>query len=106
MSDELEKSLRSALRPVDPGEKFTQGVLARVAEPRAVGSPPGPYTSRPAFRWTSATLAIVLTVGLFTAHQWREHRIERGLEARRQLLQALEVTGENLDTAYRMINDQ
>jgi hypothetical protein len=107
MNDDLEKSLRAALRPVDPGEEFTHSVLARVtaeaastsAHPRYHGFP-----SRSAFRWTAATLAVVLTIGLFSAHQWQAHRTREGLEARRQLLVALQVTGENLDTAYRMIN--
>ena len=109
MNDELEKSLRSALRPLDPGEKFTQGVLARINEEIPAATPrPRHYilSSRSAFRWTSATFAIVLTAGLFTAHQWQVHRTQRGLEARRQLFEALHVAGENLDTAYRMVNHQ
>jgi len=114
MNDELEKSLRFALRPVDPGEKFTQSVLARVAEeqPAAAarqrdhGRSYFGLPARPTFRWASATLGIVLTAGLFAAHQWRIHRTQQGLEARRQLFQALQVTGENLDIAYRMVNNQ
>ena len=107
MSDELEKSLRAALRPVDPGEEFTRSVLARVAAVSA--SPPSQpwyygFRSRSVFRWASATLAAVLMIGLFSVHQWQAHRTREGLEARRQLLVALQVTGENLDTAYRMIN--
>jgi hypothetical protein len=107
MSDELEKSLRAALRPIDPGEEFTRSVLARVvAESARTPSQPRYYgfPSRSVFRWASATLAAVLTIGLFSAHQWQAHRTREGLEARRQLLVALQVTGENLDTAYRMIN--
>ena len=113
MSEELEKSLRAALRPIDPGEKFTRSVLARVAagSPGA-GSPAAdsatatssPLIPRPTFRWASATLAIAVMAGLFSAHQWQAHRTQQGLEARRQLLEALQVTGENLDMAYRMIN--
>ena len=109
MNDELEKSLRVALRPLDPGEKFTQSVLAQLDEtPPVATSGPRSYifSSRPAFRWASTTLAIVLTAGLFTAHQWQVHRTRQGLEARRQLFQALQVAGENLDTAYRMVNNQ
>ena len=102
MSDELEKSLRSALRPVDPGEKFTQGVLAATSRPRHHTA----LASRPAFRWASATLVVVLSAGVFTAHQWQVHRTQRGLEARRQLFEALHVAGENLDIAYRMVNNQ
>lgn len=101
MNDELEKSLRSALRPIDPGEKFTQRVLAATSSPRHYV-----LTSRPAFRWASVTLAIMLSAGIFTAHQWHIHRVERGLEARRQLFRALQVTGENLDMANRMVNNQ
>jgi hypothetical protein len=119
MNDELEKSLRAALRPVDPGKEFTRSVLAKVAtEQLARKSPVGTaesaslpsqpryygFPSRSVFRWASATLAVVLTAGLFSAHQWQAHRTREGLEARRQLLVALQVTGENLDTAYRMIN--
>ncbi len=103
MNDQLEKSLASALRPVDPGEKFTQAVLARVA---AESTPPTahPRQSRSLYRWASATLAVLLTAGLYSAHQWQAHRTQQGLEARRQLLQALQVTERNLDTAYRMLN--
>lgn len=107
MSDELENSLRAALRPVDPGEEFTRRVLARATAESAGTTAQSRYhgfRSRSAFRWAAATLAIVLTAGLFSAHQWQAHRTQRGLEARRQLLVALQVTGENLDTAYRMIN--
>ena len=103
MNDELEKSLAAALRPVDPGEQFTQRVLARVATESAAASA-YPRHSRSVFRWASATVAIVLTAGLYTVHQWQVHRTQQGLEARRQLLEALQVTGRNLDTAYRMIN--
>ena len=107
MSDELEKSLRAALRPVDPGEEFTRSVLVRVAAESA--SPPSQpryygFPSRSVFRWTSATVAMVLTAGLYTAHQRQVHHTQQGLEARRQLLEALQVTGQSLDTAYRMIN--
>lgn len=104
MSDELEKSLRAALRPLDPGEEFTRSVLARVADEAAPHPRYFGFSSRAAFRRVSVTLAVVLAVGLFCAHQYQAHRTREGLEARRQLLVALQVTGENLDTAYRMIN--
>lgn len=109
MSDELEKSLRVALRPVDPGEEFTQSVLARAAADSHAGGAAKrryPLASRSTLRWSSALLAIVLSVGLFTAHKWQQHRTQQGLEARRQLFQALHLAGANLDIAYRMVNDQ
>lgn len=109
MSYELEKSLRSALRPVDPGEEFTHGVLARIDEEKSHRSASSPmryaHAARLTFRRASVTLALVVTAGLFTAHQWQAHRTQQGLEARRQLVQALQVTAENLDIAYRMVNN-
>jgi len=107
MSDELEKALRAALRPVDPGEKFTQSVLARAAADSQASDSAGqhyPLASRSTLRWSSALLAIVLSVGLFGAHKWQQHRTQQGLEARRQLFQALHLAGANLDIAYRMVN--
>lgn len=103
MNDELEKSLAVALRPVDPGESFTRSVLAHVGTESAAARA-YPRHSRSVLRWTSATVAMVLTAGLYTAHQRQVHRTQQGLEARRQLLEALQVTGQSLDTAYRMIN--
>jgi hypothetical protein len=32
MNDDLDNRLREALRPVDPGERFAQAVLSKVAE--------------------------------------------------------------------------
>jgi hypothetical protein len=118
MNDELEKSLRAALRPVDPGGEFTRSVLARLATERSTRDSAGAaesattashrryygFRSRAAFRWAAVACVIVLSAGLFTARQWQAHRTRAGLEARRQLLVALQVTRENLDTAYRMIN--
>jgi hypothetical protein len=46
-----------------------------------------------------------LVIAVVTAHQWQVHRQERGLQARRQLIQALQLTGEKLDLAYRAVND-
>lgn len=109
MSDELEKSLRAALRPLDPGEEFTQRVLARAAADSHASDSAArsyPRAARSTLRWSSALLAIVLSVGLFSAHKWQQYRTQQGLEARRQLFQALHLAGANLDIAYRMVNDQ
>ncbi|HEY3787052.1 MAG TPA: hypothetical protein VGL55_17410 [Steroidobacteraceae bacterium] len=107
MSNDLDESLRAALRPVDPGEDLTRKVLAAVEQdssrpPRGPLPPPG----HPGWRWPSAVLAIALLVGLATAYHWQLRRQERGLEARRQLIEALQVTSEKLDLAYRVVNEQ
>ena len=122
MSKDLDESLRSALRPVDPGERFTRNVMAAVAQDssrldsasrsdntsRPDGAAPSgraPLKPRAAFRWGSAALAVSLVVAVVTAHQWQVRRQERGLQARRQLMQALQLTGEKLDLAYQVVND-
>lgn len=122
MSKDLDESLRSALRPVDPGERFTRNVMAAVAQDssrqdsaarsddtsRADGAAPSRGAApkpRTAFRWTSATLVVSLVVAVVSTHQWQVRRQERGLQARRQLIQALQLTGEKLDLAYQVVND-
>jgi hypothetical protein len=104
MSNNLEESLRAALRPVDPGENFTAGVMARIAdESTRTFRAPRPYAT--ALRWTSVTLAVSLVMGLLVARELQLRRTQRGLEARAELLQALKLTGEKLDIAYRVVND-
>jgi negative regulator of sigma E activity len=99
MSKDFEQQLRDALRPVDPEECFEQRVMARLEREPARSR--GKVT-----RWTAA-LAIAASMAFVTivgAYQWREHREQQGLEARRQLLEALRVTGEKLDVAYQAVN--
>ena len=101
MSDNLDGRLRQALRPVDPGERFTQSVLSRIAsEPEQASSRlPG------RMRWASMALAASIILGVLVAQQWQVRRTRAGLEARRQLLEALHVTSDKLDVAYRAVND-
>ena len=107
ISHDLEKRLRAALRPVDPGESFTRGVLERIASEQAR---PGLRAPRAMLRWGSAALAASIAVSIVIAgvavHQWHAQRTQRGLDARRQLLEALHVTSNKLDIAYRVVNDQ
>jgi hypothetical protein len=105
MSNDLDNDLRAALRPVDPGERFTQSVLARVAT-ESTRSARAPRLHTTTLRWTSVALAISLVMGIVVAHQWQVRRTQRGLEARQQLIQALQLTGEKLDLAYRVVNDE
>ena len=101
MSKDFEQQLRDALRPVDPEEGFEQRVMARIASE--------PTRSRAKVtRWAAgvALAASVVGVAILGAHQWQERREQQGLEARRQLLEALRVTGEKLDVAYQAVNRQ
>jgi hypothetical protein len=103
MNNDLDGRLRKALRPVDPGEQFTQGLLTRLANEPA-RSPPR-FVLRPMLRWISAGLAASLLLGVLVAHEWQVRQI-KGLAARQQLLEALRVTRDKLDIAYRAVNDK
>jgi hypothetical protein len=105
MSNDLDDELRAALRPVDPGERFTQSVLARVGE-ESTRSPLARQLPTQTWRWTSAALAISLVMGVLVTHQWQVRRTQRGLEAREQLIHALRLTGQKLDLAYRVVHDE
>jgi hypothetical protein len=96
--DELDKHLRAALRPVDPGEQFTRGVLSRIT------SGATSHRSRAQFRWRWAAALAAVMLGTVAISGW-EVRRAHGLEARRQLIEALQVTGEKLDLASRAVND-
>lgn len=103
MSNELNDRLRAALRPVDPGESFTQKVLARIgSEPPVCDRPPSSMRMRLA---RTAAIVTIVVAGLLVAHEWRAQRVEDGLEARRQVMEALRVTSEKLDLAYRAVKD-
>jgi negative regulator of sigma E activity len=99
MSKDFEQQLRDALKPVDPEEGFEQRVMARVARE--------PVRSRSKVTRWAAVLALAASVAfaaILGTHQWQERREQQGLEARRQLLEALRVTGEKLDLAYQAVN--
>jgi len=96
MSDDLDQELRKALRAVDPGEEFARNVLSRI-------DTTAPRNHAP-FRWQWAAALATVAVGSLALYGWQMKRAE-GLEARRQLIEALHVTGEKLDLASRAVKD-
>jgi len=110
MSDDLESRLRAALRPVAPSEEFTQKLIARVtadqaSEARARGA--GRRRPKASSWWLSASLAASLLVAAGVQHHLKERRdTERGLEARRQVIEALRVTSQKLNLAYEVIKSE
>jgi len=100
MSNDLEKELRDALRPVDPDEGFTLRVMARIEEEESRSKRWWPPLQ---VRWLPVALAASALVGAVLMDVWHD-RQQQGLEARQQLIQALRVTGEKLDLAYRGVN--
>jgi sensor c-di-GMP phosphodiesterase-like protein len=97
MNEDFEKQLKNALRPIDPADGFADKVMARVArEPER--------RRRQVLRWLPVALAASMLLGVVVIHDWQAQREAEGLEARRQLLEALRVTGQKLDLAYQAVN--
>lgn len=102
MSNDLDDYLREALRSVNPGDKFAQRVMSHIAN----GSTQSSRSLPAGFRWLSAAIAASAVLAVLITHDWRVRHENRGLEAREQLIEALRVTGEKLDLAYRVVNDE
>jgi hypothetical protein len=102
MSKNLDDELRGALRPVDPGEDFAQRVLSRIANDSARSRHP----AKARYQWLPVALAASVVLGFLVSHDRQMRRAQQGLEARRQLIEALRVTGAKLDLAYRVVNDE
>ena len=111
MSKDIEEQLRKALRPTDPPDGFADRVMANIRRERDTSDPIwNRKRNRPASvfaRWFPIALAAsaVFGVGL-VVHQTNEREERRGLEARRQLMEALRVTSDKLDSAYQAVNAQ
>lgn len=106
MTDDLEDQLRKTLRPIDPGEGFTARVLARAASQGSAGPRSDMREPRSVRRrlWIPVALAATFAAALVIRNEWREQREQEGLEARRELIEALRVSSRKLDLAYRIVN--
>jgi hypothetical protein len=102
MSHNLDDELRVALRPVDPGEDFAQRVQLRIAQDSTQSRRP----VKARYQWLPVALAASVVLGFLISHDWQTRREQQGLEARRQLIEALRVTSAKLDLAYRVVNDE
>jgi hypothetical protein len=99
MNDDFEKQLREALCPVDPAPGFAARVSARIENQRRKRWPLAHY------RWAPVALAASVLLSLILAYGWQSWRLRQGLAARQQLIEALRLTGEKLDLAYRGVQD-
>lgn len=102
---ELEQALRAALRPADPGDDFADVVLARLRMPGRLHTPARHYLRMPLHRWgLTAVLAacVIAAVGLV---RWRQQTVQwqRGLAARAQLLQALNIASANVNAVRAVV---
>jgi len=110
MSEDLESRLRAALRPVAPGDEFTRNLIARVTKdqgPEANARGARGRSSKPSAWWLSASMAASLLIAAGVQHHLQERReTQRGLEARRQVIEALRVTSQKLNLAYEVIKSE
>jgi hypothetical protein len=110
MSEDLESRLRAALTPVAPRPEFTQNLIARLtADERTEANTRGGRRRSPKTTawWLSAGMAATLLIAAGVQHHLQERReTEKGLEARREVIEALRMTSEKLNLAYKVIKSQ
>jgi hypothetical protein len=110
MSEDIESRLRAALRPVEPSDDFTRSLVARVTADQGTQSNRqqiGRRRSKAPAWWLTASVAasLLIVVGIQHHLQGQRER-EGGLEARRQVIEALRVTSQKLDLAYEAVRSQ
>jgi ABC-type antimicrobial peptide transport system ATPase subunit len=99
MKKDIESRMRDALRPVAPSEEFTRKLIAQVAaKPVAAGARQ--------FWWLSGIAASLLVAVGAQQHVRAQRELADGLEARRQVMQALALTSQKLDLAYEAVKKQ
>lgn len=86
--EELERALRAALRSEDPGEQFTERLVARLQ--LHVPTPAHAHLAGPR-RWLPLALAACLLAGIGLSYQTVQ-RHQRARDARAELLEALNIT--------------
>jgi len=109
MSEAFDDKLRRALRPVDPGEDFTRSVMEGLPPTIAESRHDARLPSRTKAMWWSAAAAAAVAAAAVVTVGWRiqeQRELEAGLRAREQLLEALQVTSEKLNLAYRVVHDR
>ena len=108
MSQSLDDKLRAALKPLDPGEDFTQRVMARLTEADRTKLAPAEFHRRRfgvRARWASVAVAASVVLAIANGIRiYEQHEREAGLRARAQLLEALQVTSEKLNLAVRVVH--
>jgi hypothetical protein len=115
MTDDFENELRRLLRPVEAPEGLTERIMAALpARPPATVTsiPPARAAKPPRSYWMPGALAASLVgavlLGTFAAKkndmQLARREEAAGLEARRELMEALRVTSQKLDLAYEAVN--
>jgi hypothetical protein len=109
MNDDIESRMRTALRPVPPSADFSQKLLARLMAEKPVLPKTRRFTRspRPAAWWFAASLAasVLLAAGV-QQHLQQQRLRQSGLEARREVMEALRMTSQKLNLAYEAVKSQ
>jgi hypothetical protein len=110
MSKDIESQLRSALRPVAPRPQFSRKLVARMMAGEAAPRKPRHLkdgAARVLGWWFAASLAagLIMAVGI-QQHLQQQRLRQTGLEARREVEQALRVTSQKLNLAFEAIKRQ
>jgi hypothetical protein len=109
MSDDIESRMRAALRAVAPREEFSQELLAKMASQQAPGRKSARVAPRlrPLAWWFSVSLAASVILAIGVHQHLEEQRLQQsGLEARREVVEALRVTSQKLNLAYEAVKSQ
>ena len=109
MSNDIESQLRAALRPVAPSEEFSQRLAAKVASrhPAVLKGRRSGARLHPLAWWFSASLAASLLLAVGVHQHLQQQRLQQsGLEARREVIEALRVTSQKLNLAYEAVKSQ
>jgi len=105
--DRMEEKLKQALQRRDPSPDFSARVMARIAEEKTRREQPWwRIWFAPSWRMAmTGGLACLLLVGAGVGYREYRER-QRALEARDQILQALQITGTQLNRVNRMVHQQ
>ena len=109
MSKDIESQMRAALRPVAPSEEFSQRLLTAVTSEHSAARKPHRRAARlhPLAWWFSASLAASVVLALGVHQHLQQQRLQQsGLEARREVMEALRVTSQKLNLAYEAVKSQ
>jgi len=109
MSKDLESQMRAALRSVAPSADFSQKLVANVTSHSPAAPKPrrGAARLRPLAWWFSASLAASVLLAVSVHQHLQQQRLQQsGLEARREVKEALRVTSQKLNLAYEAVKSQ
>jgi hypothetical protein len=108
MNKDIESQMRAALRAVAPSEEFSQKLMANVTSQRpAARGVRRAARLHPLAWWFSASLAASLVLAVGVHQHLQQQRLQQsGLEARREVVEALRVTSQKLNLAYEAVRSQ